>query len=460
MDGAELAFAGAARQARMVADGEVSAVELVTATLERIERLDPQLNAYRVVWAERALLEAQQADARRGVGEERPLLGVPVAIKDDVDVAGEITARGTARRVAAASRDAVAVAWLRAAGAIVVGKTHLPELGLWPFTESLTHGATRNPWDPQRTPGGSSGGSAAAVAAGLCGLALGSDGAGSIRLPAAYCGVFGLKPQRDRVPLGDDRRDAWRGLVVNGPLARSVADAALLLDVTADGAGAFARAAATRPPRLRIAVASARPPGTVAKLGAAQCQALDATATLLRAQGHAVVERELDYPLSGATQVLARYLRGACDELARIDPPTALEPRTEAVARLGGWIPEPVMRRVRAGERGLAHRLQAVFADADVVLTPGPPGPPARVGSLQGRGAVWTLAVATAKVQWYATWNATGQPAASVPAGFDASGLPLAVQLVGRPGDEQTLLALAAELEAERPWTQARPKLG
>lgn len=457
MDAADVAYAGAERQAALIATGEISAREVVQATLDRIQRVDPQINAFRVVWPERALLQADQADARRRAGEERPLLGVPVAVKDDLDVAGEATARGTAVSGEPASRDATAVAALRAAGAIVVGKTHMPEMGLWPFTESLTYGATRNPWDFERTPGGSSGGSAAAVAAGLCALALGSDGAGSIRLPAAYCGVFGLKPQRDRVPLGAERRDAWHGLLVEGPLTRHVADAALLLDVTADGGGEYARASATAPGRLRIAVSTARPPGSVGRLGAEQRRAVEETSELLRSLGHDVFERELDYPADAAVHVLARYLRGAHDEVAKTERPGSLEPRTRAIARLAALLTPGMLARLRGGEGALAARLQAVFEHADVVLTPGPPGPPARIGALHGRGALWTLAAASATVQWYAALNATGQPAASVPSGFDAAGLPLAVQLVGRPGDERTLLSLAGQLEAERPWADRRP---
>ncbi|HSD80651.1 MAG TPA: amidase family protein, partial [Solirubrobacteraceae bacterium] len=209
MDATELAFAGAARQARLVAGGEVSARELAEAVLGRIERLDGELNAFRVVFAERALMEADLADARRRAGEERPLLGVPVAIKDDADLAGEITGFGTAAHGAPPRRDSDVVAHLRSAGAVVVGKTNVPELTIWPFTETLTYGATRNPWALDRTPGGSSGGSAAAVAAGFCGVALGSDGAGSIRIPAAFCGVFGVKPDRDRISMGPDHVDAW-----------------------------------------------------------------------------------------------------------------------------------------------------------------------------------------------------------------------------------------------------------
>src|SRR3954451_2946438 len=217
MDATDLAFSGAAHQARLIASGEVSAREVVDAVLRRIERLDPALNAFRVVLSERAVAEAQQADARRRAGEARHLLGVPVAIKDDTDVAGVPTARGTAASdLTPRDRDAEVVRRLRAAGAVVVGKTNVPELMMWPFCESVSFGATRNPWALDRTPGGSSGGSGAAVAAGLCGLALGTDGAGSVRIPAAFCGVFGLKPTRGRVPVDPGLSAGWHGLNVAG----------------------------------------------------------------------------------------------------------------------------------------------------------------------------------------------------------------------------------------------------
>src|SRR3954470_9798066 len=296
MDLTSLHFAGAAEQARAVRSGEVSARELVASTLERIARIDPQLNAYRVVLAERALAEADQADARHRAGDDRPLLGVPVAIKDDVDVAGEPTAWGTAAHAGPVERDAEVVRRLRAAGAIVIGKTLVPELTMLPATDTTTFGSVRNPWDLSRTPGGSSGGSTAAMAAGLAGVALGSDGAGSIRNPSAWNGLFGLKPTRDRVPVAP-HDDAWQGLSVNGPLARRVADAALFLEATVDGGG-FTAAAGADPGRLRIAVSTKAPPGALPRLGGEERRAVQETAALLRTLGHDVVDRDPDYPAS------------------------------------------------------------------------------------------------------------------------------------------------------------------
>ena len=458
MDATDLCFAGAAEQARLVAAGEVSARELVEATLQRIERLNPTINAFRVVFAARALIESHQADARRGAGGSRPLLGVPVAIKDSIDVAGEVTAHGSLAHGGPAQSDADVVRGLREAGAIVVGKTNVPELTVWPFTETLAFGATRNPWSLEHTPGGSSGGSGAAAAAGLCGVALGSDGAGSIRIPAAFCGLFGLKPQRDRIPLGVDRDGSWHGMAVNGPLARHVADAALFLEVAAGGGG-FVDAAAREPGRLRVAVSTKVPPGAIARLGAEQRRAVEDTAELLRSLGHEVFEREIDYGAGAWLNVVARYLRGIHDQAATMEHPDRLEPRTQGMVRLGRLIPESQVARVRAAEPAVAARVNAIFDHADVVLLPGPSGPPFRIGQLHGRGALWTLNAAAAKVPWYAVFNAIGQPAASVPVGFDSAGLPLAVQLGGRPNDEATLLSLAAQIERERPWADRRPEL-
>jgi amidase len=451
----DLAFAGAARQAELVRAGELSATELTELSLRRIERLEGALNAFRVVRAERALEEARAAQERLRAGDAAPLLGVPIAVKDNIDVAGELTTHGTGVVDTPAAADAEVVRRLRAAGAVIVGKTNLPELALWPqLTESRTWGATRNPWHRERSTGGSSGGSAAAVAAGLVAGALGSDGGGSIRVPAASCGIFGIKPQRGRVPLAPDD-DHWLGLTSFGPFARTVTDGALLLDVLA-GSTAYAHAARTAPGRLRIAVSTK--PTLPAKPKAAAREAVAATAELLRSLGHDVRERD---PAYGQLQPLfgPRYARGVWLDAQRLGRRAELERRTRGIVRLGARM-ERMAARARAKEHARAARINAIFDDHDVLMTPVTAAQPAPVGRYDGAGVVRTFFGAGEYACYTAVWNVTGQPAASVPAGFDADGLPTAVQLVARPDDEATLFALAAQLEAARPWARVRPPLG
>jgi amidase len=464
----EIAFAGAARQAEMVRAGEVSPTELVGLHLERIDRLDPQLNSFRVVLGERAMLEAEQAEARLKGGDERPLLGVPIALKDSTDLAGEQTTHGTDAFPDPAGADSEMVRRLREAGAIVVGKTHLPELAICGFTESATWGVTRNPWDTQRTPGGSSGGSAAAVAAGLVPIASASDGAGSIRIPAASCGLFGLKPQRGRISLAPDL-EHWNGLSVNGCVSRSVLDTALWLDVVSGGSaepGApappqrpFVESARTPPGKLRIAYSTLPPraaaPPTISDVVR---NAVASTAELLRSLGHETAQVDPEWGAIGNNSV-PRYLRGAAEDLARVPRPERLERRTRGFGRLGGLIPQKVFAQAQRGADADAARVNAIFESHDLLMTPVMGGTALPVRRWEGRGALWTLLGMSRFYPYCVPWNHLGNPAMAVPAGFAANGMPLSVQIVGRPGDEATLLSLAAQLEAERPWADRRPPI-
>jgi len=464
VDATDIAFAGAAEQARMLAAGALSAPALLELYLDRIARLDREVRSYRTVMTASARKEAAAAQKRLDAGERLPLLGVPVAIKDDSDVVGEYTCYGSSAYDLEATADSEVVRRLRAAGAVILGKTNVPEMMLWPFTETVSFGATHNPWDLAYTPGGSSGGSGAAVAAGLAPLALGSDGAGSIRIPASWCGLYGLKPQRGRVPIGegeDPDGQTWNGLSHNGPLSRSVEDAALFLDVTHTGKaprGGFVKAAARKPGRLRIALSTKLPPTMVARVGAAQQRALDGVERLLRDLGHEVLWRDPDYPAWAMYgHVLPRMWRGVYDEVSRLAHPERLEPRTKAIARIGSLISDSRMQRIRAAETTLAARVQSIFDDFDVLITPGAATGPSRIGQYQHRGGVSTLALVASRVPFFAIFNATGQPAASVPWFLDGEQLPVSVQLVGRPSDEATLLALSAQIEAARPWADRRP---
>jgi amidase len=454
----EVAFAGVGGQVELVRRGDVSSRELVELALGRIERLDRELNAFGAVYAERALLEAAQADARVRAGESRPLLGIPVAVKDEIDIGGEITSRGTGAIATRATADAEVVRRVRAAGGIVVGKTKMPELGLWPFTESVTWGVTRNPWDPERTPGGSSGGSAAAVAAGMVPAALAADGAGSIRIPAACCGLFGLKPQRDRVPRAPHDSDGAQW-VVFGALTRSVQDTGTMLDVLAGQERTFSESARARAPRLRIALVKRFPVGTRGRLSDDVTRALESTADLLRARGHTVVDAEVDMRARDVPVILGLMFRAVHDFVDEVDRPQRLERRTRAFARPGAWVSDRMIERLRMAESAMAARIASVFDDHDALLAPVTAAPAVPAGVMEGRGAIATYLWETGWVPFTILWNITGQPAASVPAGHTADGLPVAVQLVGRPGDESTILSLAAELEAERPWTDRRPRI-
>ena len=462
MNARDIAFLGAAEQARRLAAGELTAPALVEIYLDRIAQVDPELRSYRVVLAESARAEAAAAQQRIERGERLPLLGVPLAIKDDVDIAGEVTTMGTGAYGPAKTEDAEVVRRLRAAGAVILGKTAVPELCLWPFTETVTFGATRNPWDTTRTPGGSSGGTGAAVAAGLAAVGLGSDGAGSIRIPATWCGLFGIKPQRGRVPMVP-HDNVWYGLSVNGPIARTVEDAALFLDVTSTlpvPDGGFVGAAARPPARLRIAVSAKVPPPLVARVGGAQRAALREAAALLRDLGHDVVERDPDYPPSATVMgLLPRYMRGARDELRAMHRPDRVEARTRGMARLGSLFSDRRMAAIEAAEPAMTARVMSIFGDIDVLVTPGTATGPSRIGAYQRRGAAATLMLSGARVPFFEMFNVTGQPAAAVPWGLDRDGLPLSVQLVGRPNDEATLLALSTQIESVRPWAQRRPPI-
>lgn len=458
MTTADLLVCDATDQAALVRSGDVSARELVEATLARIEQVEPGVHAFRSVLTERALADADRIDAgRTAADDDRPLAGVPVAVKDDTDVAGEITAWGSAAHGGPAAEDAEVVARLRAAGAVVVGKTHVPELTLWPWTASARWGMTVNPWDPTRTPGGSSGGSAVAVCTGMSAVALGSDGGGSVRYPAGLTGLVGLKTQRGRIPVGPEHASAWHGLLALGPLTRSVRDAALVLDAVGDNPpdGGYRAALGLPPVRLRIAVSTAPPPGTQARLSTTARGAVEDTAALLDDLGHDVVEAEIDYGLQTLWNSTVRLLKGAQVDAASVPHRRDLEPRTRRVAALARLVPGRALSGARRREAAIAARINRIFDCADVVLTPLCGAPAPRIEDCPATGALRSLRASNTSA-WLAPWNVIGQPAVSLPAGLDDDGLPTAVQLAGRPDDEATLLRLAAQVEGHRPFARWR----
>ena len=456
-----LADLPASELVRRTGSGEVTATDAVEACLERIERRNPGVNAFSLVLADEALAEAARLDADLAAGEEPgPLHGVPVAIKDELDVAGCVTTFGGRGNTTPAPRDGEVVRRLRAAGAVVVGKTRMPEFGQWPFTESVDGGVTRNPWDRTRTPGGSSGGTAAAVALGMVPVAIGGDGGGSIRIPAACCGLFGLKPSRGRVS-SDPTPHLWWALGTTGPLTRTVLDSALVYDVirgntpgdrftAREPVMSFGDAARLDPGPLRIGW-STRATTRGVRLAPEHAAAVESIAQALAELGHDVHEVEPHYP-DPTVAFVPQFVGGVRVEADAVEHFDRLEPRTRQLYRLGSWLGQRVIDRSMAVGEQVAVKANRVFDEVDVLLTPTIGPRPRRVGALDRGGVVPAALKAAPMVAWTALWNVTGNPAASVPAGLGSDGLPLAVQLVGRHGDETTLLGVAAQLERARPW--------
>jgi len=464
MDATDLAFAGISRQAELIRAGELSSRELTETLLARIERLDPALNAFRVVMAEEALAEA---DARDGAAalDRGPLHGVPVAIKDENDVAGQVTAFGGSSQSTPVAEDGAATARLRAAGAVIIGKTNMSEFGQWPFTESQTFGYTRNAWDPTRTAGGSSGGTAVATAAGMVGAGLGGDGGGSIRIPSACNGLFGLKPQLGRVSFAPNP-ELWGGLGTVGPLTRRVEDSALFYDVVRGATPndrfrppeprmSFGEAARTEPGRLRIAVC-AKAPLPFVRLDREQRAALESVVQTLRDLGHEVEEVDPPYP-DTRIAFIPQYLGGVRAEAAMVEHPERLERRTKQTAAVAKLVPRRAFEwGIRRGH-AQADRFNEFFRERDLILTPTIAEQPRRLGALDGVGFLGASLRSTPMIAYCAIWNVLGNPAASIPAGTSSAGLPLAVQLVGPPNDEPTILQAAAQLERELGWPERRP---
>ncbi len=456
--------AGLAESARALAGGEVTSRGLVAEALARIEATQGSLNAFRVVRAEAALAEAKAADVALAAGVRKPLLGVPVAVKDDMDVAGEPTAFGCCGEFPPVAEDGEAVRRLRAAGAVIVGKTNTCELGQWPFTEGPAFGATRNPWQPDHTPGGSSGGSAAAVAAGLVPAALGSDGAGSVRIPASWTHLIGIKPQRGRISTWP-RGESFQGITVNGTLARTVADAALLLDAAAGNhefdphrppAVNASEAVGRDPGRLRIAL-SLKPPFTAvpARLQPEVRARVVRLAEKLGALGHFVEAADPPYGQIGLTFV-PRATAGIAEWASDAPFPALLDRRTRSSARLGRLLRGAPLRAARRAEAVLHRRVGAFYESYDVILAPTTAAPPPRVGAMLDLGGFATDRAMIAACPYAWPWNVLGWPGVNVPAGF-VDGLPVGAQLLGPANSEPLLISLAAQLEADLRWHELWP---
>jgi amidase len=469
----DLLFRPAGELATLVHTGQVSSTELVTASLERIEQLQPTLNAFVHIDADGALAAAAAVER----DDPRPFAGVPIAIKDTTAVAGMPYTMGSdIFGDFVPGHDSFVTRRIREAGFVLVGKTNMPEFGILPVSEPRRYGPTRNPWDTDRTPGGSSGGSAAAVAGGMVPLAHGSDGGGSIRIPAACTGLVGLKPARGRISRGPDLGDDF--LVQDGTLTRTVAETAQLLDLLSgyevgDATWAppppepFAEAAKRDPGKLRIGYTTTA--AIEAPLDAECEQATLNAAQLLSELGHEVEEIQAPW---GDRDLLQTFVLAFGTPVAMGlhfgGLVTGREPSPELVEPLSWTMYEGIRERTpldyllaRTQLTAVSRGIIALWETYDVVLTPALAQRPVPIGELDGcsddpwedfrRSGLFT--------PYTAIFNVTGQPAISVPLFHGDDGLPTGVQLAGRPADEGTLLSLAAQLEAARPWADRRPEL-
>lgn len=461
----DLAGLPALELAALIRERVVSPSEVVDFTFRRIERLNSSVNAFAWLRTDAALADARASEARIAAGTARALEGIPFTAKDLTAIEDGPTNHGS--RAFEGYRpgiDAEVVRRLRAAGAILVGTTTASEFGNRPTTESALFGATRNPWNVERTSGGSSGGAAVAAALGIASLNQGSDGGGSIRVPASCCGVYGLKPSRARISLGPLLGEDWGGLDVTGPITRTVGDAAAFLDVTAGPATgdpywappperSFVSALDERRP-LRIAVAHERDGETV---DPETIQCVAETAALLRSLGHTVEEAAPSFlPLEGPYLLISSVGIGVLDlTLEQLD---LLEPRTaivfEAARKKSAVAYVRALNDMHRAARGVA----AFFEEYDAMLVPTLSRPAPPIGEI---GADIERAWDDYRNWLCWTWpfNASGQPAASIPAGSSRDGLPIGVQIVGRAADERTVLSLSAQLERARPWADHRPPI-
>jgi amidase len=471
----DLMFRPAVELAGMVRGGEVSSRELVEAAYEAIERRNGELNAFVTLCEERALDEADAVQP----GDDRPLAGVPIAVKDLVALTEGIRTAMGMRAMGdwVPDVDSALVRRLRSAGAIIVGKTNTPELGILPVTEPDRFGPARNPWDPSRTTGGSSGGSAAAVASGMVPIAHANDGGGSIRIPASCCGLVGLKATRGRVslaPLGE----FVGGIAIEGVVSHTVLDSAVALDILAgyepgdpywapDPSAPFADAVDRSPGQLRIAFSAVSPNGV--PVDEACVAATKETAELLESLGHTVFEAPalsdegyIDNFLKIWITGVAANVREAAALRGRPIELSELEPLTAQMVEMAGSISGADYLVSLEYLRGLTRRVVSMWGEIDVLLTPTLAKPPLEIGALrpkEGEPPIQMLNNAAEWVPFTPVWNVTGQPAISLPLHQSDAGLPVGVQLVGPPAAEELLISLAAQLEEARPWAGRRPEL-
>jgi amidase len=453
--------------------GELSPVEITSHYLDRIERLNPQVGAYYTVTAELAREQAAQAEKAvgRAAGALPPLTGVPIPVKDLNMVAGvRMTLGSVTYEEFVPAEDDHAAASLRAAGAVMLGKTATPEFGLPCYTETKIGPPARTPWDLSRSAGGSSGGAGAAVAAGLAPAAQGSDGGGSIRIPSSVCGLFGLKPTRGRISAGPLVPDL-SGLGINGPIARTVADAALLLDVmTGNQPGdmyiqpplphgeTFLGYTRREPGRLRIGRTLRHPVGD-GEVHADCVAAYEEASELLASLGHEVVDIGLPF----GPDVIPSFetLWYSIATLTPVDPAQEerLLPLTRYLRERGRALSAADLVFAQAYLQITVRAAWKTLNEYDAVLTPTLASPPVPVGYFDEVEPPENFERQKRFTPYTAIYNVTGQPAVSLPLYWSGEGLPIGVMLASRMGDEATLISLSAQLEAARPWWDRRPPL-
>ncbi len=453
----------AAELRELVLNRELRPREVAEFFLARIERLNPRLGAYMTVAAERALADAERLE-KLGAAEAAamPLFGVPYSLKDLTWTRDIRTTLGSRNFENFRPRaDAELAVRLRNAGGILLGKTTTPELGGRPTTEGGLCPPARNPWNLEHSAGGSSGGAAAQVAAGMGPLAEGTDGGGSIRVPAACCGVVGLKPSRGRISFAPVMGEGWAGFATEGPIARSVRDAALMLDVMAGPAigdpywappppRPFASALADRPRGLRLALIAGSALGPVDPEVSA---ALESAAVLLRGMGHSVEPVQID-----PARRLVEYTRLAISAgLASvpIKNPDLMDPVVRRAWEFGKRLSATDYVGALARMHNTSREIVQALAPYDATLAPTLPHPAPRLGMPTDHFEDELYPF----IQFTFPYNATGQPAFSLPNGFSKDGLPIGLQIIGRQTDELGIIALAAEFERARPWRDVRPPL-
>jgi amidase len=474
MPASELMFRPATELAAMVRAGEVSSRELVELSLQRIEELNPELNAFVEIDSERALATAEAIRP----GDERPFAGVPTAIKNNRPVKGlRLTYGCSLMSEYVSDYDHNITRRLKDAGFVIVGTTTLPEYGILPVSEARLFGPTRNPWDLERTPGGSSGGAAAAVASGMLPVAHGNDGGGSVRIPAACCGLVGLKPTRGRISPAPELGDSSLG--IDGMLTRTVADTAALLDVLAgyepgdatwapEPSEPFALSAAVEPRSLRIASTLLPPiPGT--PVDPLCVRAVEDATEILRSLGHEVEEVAPPWQESALQELFGAVFSNhialsiAYSGMVAGRTPTAedMEPMSWAIYSMIGKLNAIEGMGAAVQLQAFARRLVSFLLPYDALLTPALAERPLPLGTLDTAAPdpMSTFSRSGVFTPFTPIFNASGQPGIPLPLFEGEDGLPLAVQLVGRPAGEGALLALAAQLEAARPWAERRPAL-